>query len=81
MFISDYQPEADNSGHFIVGDTENDRLEAVPGVTKSVAVPLARTRASVPFVATNRIVVTLPRLLGVSTNEVAWSDGEAYCYY
>ena len=80
MFIADYQPEEDHSGTFIVGDTENDRLEAVPGVTKSVAVPLARTYASVPFVATNRIVVTLPRLLGVSTNEVAWSDGEETKY-
>ena len=80
MFIADYQPEEGHSGTFVVGDTENDRLEAVPGVTKSVAVPLSRTLASAPFAATNRIVVTLPRLMGVFTNEVAWAAGEETKY-
>ena len=78
--IVGYEPAENNSGDFLVGDTENDRLEAVPGATKSVAVPLLRTRASVPFLATNRIVATYPRMLGETTNEVVWAEGEETKY-
>jgi len=77
--IVGYEPAANNTGDFITGDTENDRLEAVPGVSKSVAVPLSRTRASVPFAAVNRIVATYPRKL-VTTNEVVWAEGEETKY-
>ena len=79
-FIGDYQPAENNSGDFVVGDTENDRLEAVPGKTAFVSVPLSRTRASVPHPAINSIVVTYPRKQGVETNEVVWAEGEETKY-
>lgn len=64
-------------GHFVVGDTEGNRLEAITNITKSVEVPLARTNSVVSVASTNKVVWTYPGNAapqGAST--IYWAAGE-----
>jgi hypothetical protein len=65
------QPEAEVrvGGSFTVPNTENSHLEAIAGVTKSVAVPLFRTNAT--------CVVTNVLAVGEATQTIVWDVGES----
>ncbi len=56
-------------GSFVVPNTEGSHLEAIAGVTKSVAVPLSRTNAT--------CVVTNVLTAGKTAQNVVWGVGES----